>query len=115
VDAMLASLPGMLFVEWMAYAEIEPFGEERADLRMAIGTAAIANIIYQLWTGKRDAPFKVEDFVPRFEKREPISKEDAIAAIDAAMMMFVNATNPPAAKAASPQMVEPNLGRADIE
>lgn len=92
VDAMLESISGVQLTEWMAYADLEPFGEERADLRMAIGTASLANIMYQLWTGKRDAPFKVEDFMPKFEKPEPISKEDAIMAIDAAMTALVKAT-----------------------
>jgi len=92
VDAMLAGMPGRSFTEWMAYAEMEPFGEERADLRMAIETAALGNIFYQLFTGKKEAPLKVDDFMPQFEKKEPISKEEAIAAIDAAMMMFVEMT-----------------------
>lgn len=92
---MLASIPGQLFAEWMAYAELEPFGEERADLRMAIETASLGNIIYQVWTGKREAIFKAEDFMPKFEKQEPISKEDAIIAIDAMMMALVKATTPP--------------------
>lgn len=92
VDAMLGSLRGDQLTEWMAFAELEPFGEERADLRMAIETASLGNIIFQVWTGKREAPFKVEDFMPRFEKPEPISKEDAIMAIDAAMMALVHAT-----------------------
>lgn len=28
-------MTGRQFLEWMAYSEIEPFGEERADLRLA--------------------------------------------------------------------------------
>jgi len=80
-----------MLVEWMVYAGLEPFGEERSDLRMAIETSSICNVIYQVWTGK-DAIFKREDFLPKFEKQEPISKEDAIMAIDAMMMALVNAT-----------------------
>lgn len=89
---MLASIPGQLFTEWMAYAEMEPFGEERADMRMAIETAALGNILYQLHTGKHDAPLKVEDFMPKFEKPEPISKEDAIMTLETMMMALVMAT-----------------------
>lgn len=92
VDGMLASISGLQLVEWMAYAELEPFGEERADLRMAIGTASLSNTLFQLMTGKREAPFKVEDFMPRFEKPEPISQEDAIRTIEMMMMAMVNAT-----------------------
>lgn len=90
MDAMLRSMSGPQFVEWMAYAEMEPFGEERADLRMAIETAALGNILYQVWTGKKNLPFKIDDFMPKFEKPEPISKEDALMTIEAAMMMLVN-------------------------
>lgn len=31
---MLRSIPGRLFLEWEAYAELEPFGEVRDDLRI---------------------------------------------------------------------------------
>ena len=89
---MLRSISGSALTEWMAYASLEPFGEDRADLRMAIETASICNVIYQVWTGKKEAPFKMEDFLPKFEKQEPISKEDAIMAIDAMMMALVHAT-----------------------
>lgn len=74
----------------MVYAEAEPFGEERADLRMAILAALTANIHRD--EKKKPTPFEVIDFMPQFEKKEPISKEDAIAAIDAMMTALVYAT-----------------------
>ena len=87
---MLASISGQQFTEWIAYAKLEPFGEERADLRMAILATLIANAIRD--PDKQPTPFEVSDFMPQFEKQEPISKEDAIAAIDAMMTALVHAT-----------------------
>ena len=46
----------------MAFASIEPFGEQRADLRMAIHAALIANIHRD--TKKRSEPYKATDFLP---------------------------------------------------
>jgi hypothetical protein len=84
---MLASISGKQLTEWIAYAELEPFGEWRADLRIAILASLIAN-------ANRDqklkpTPFEISDFMPQFEKKEPMSEEDAIAAM---MTAFVHAT-----------------------
>lgn len=51
------------FSEWIAFNDIEPFGEERDDLRSAIVAATIANI----FRGKGPA-HKVADFMPKFHK-----------------------------------------------
>jgi len=50
------------FAEWQAYASIEPFGEERADLRSAIVACVIANSN----RSKSQKAFKVKDFMPKF-------------------------------------------------
>lgn len=73
------------FSEWMAYAGLEPFGEERADLRMGILAALTFNINRD---PERTDEAKPEDFIPRFERLEPMSKEDAVAAIDAAFTAY---------------------------
>lgn len=62
------------FSEWMAYAEIEPFGEERADLRSGIIAATVANANRN--PKKRRRPFKPIDFVPHFEERAVVEAED---------------------------------------
>lgn len=54
------------FTEWMAYYQLEPFGEERADLRAAIIASTIANA----FSKKRSKP---QDFMPQFE-REVVAK-----------------------------------------
>ena len=52
--------------EWEAYASIEPFGEERADLRAGIVAAAVANS-----NPYRGKAWKPSDFMPKFEAQEP--------------------------------------------
>lgn len=48
------------FRQWMAYYSLEPFGEERADLRSAIVAATIANCM----GGKKGRKYKPKDFMP---------------------------------------------------
>lgn len=55
------------FAEWMAYAEVEPFGPEREDQRAGIVAALIANVNRD--SKKRPEPYDVEDFLPRWETR----------------------------------------------
>ncbi len=62
---MLASIPLPLFLEWMDYYDVEPFGEERADLRSAIVAQVVASSI----PTKSKKRFKVKDFMPSFEKK----------------------------------------------
>ena len=54
-----------LLQAWMAYAAIEPFGEERADLRNAMMMALTANVHRD---HKKSSPAKAQDFMPDFEK-----------------------------------------------
>jgi hypothetical protein len=50
----------------MAYFQIEPHGEERADYRAGLITSTIANIVRK----KGSKPHKPEDFMPKFGERE---------------------------------------------
>lgn len=61
------------FSEWMAFAELEPFGEERADLRSAIVAAVFANANRD--RKKRPRPFAPADFMPFREKAQPTSED----------------------------------------
>lgn len=57
------------FVEWAAYARLEPFGEERADLRAALITAKIHNVN----ATKRSDLVSPLDFMPKFgEAGKPV-------------------------------------------
>jgi len=65
---MLDGTPASLLMEWMAYFQIEPFGEERADLRNAITCQTIAGAMGLKKKGGGD--FKITDFMPDFEKKK---------------------------------------------
>lgn len=75
--ALMGRMPFRVLLEWQEYAEAEPFGEWRADLRAAMIAATIANSMGRA-KGKR--AFKLEDFMLRFgteeaRKREPTPRE----------------------------------------
>jgi len=55
------------FAEWMAFYEIEPFGDERGDLRMAILAALIANAHRD--PKRRKRAYKPADFMPKFGRQ----------------------------------------------
>ncbi len=67
-----------MLYEWIAYAEIEPFGEERADLRAGIVASTMANINRQ----KGKPAYKPQDFMPKFGKQEPQSWQSMLAVVE---------------------------------
>lgn len=65
---MLDGTNPALLLEWAEYYQLDPFGEERADLRNAILCLFIADVI---GTKKRGGgKFKIEDFMPKFNEPE---------------------------------------------
>lgn len=58
--------------EWIAYSELEPFGEERADLRAGIIASTIAN---SSQTTRAEA-YQPRDFMPDFLGRSAEGAED---------------------------------------
>lgn len=76
---MLSEISSRDFAEWLAYSRLEPWGEERDDLRMGIIAATIANAN----RGKNQKAYKPADFIPDFE---PESDEQASARIMAQVM-----------------------------
>lgn len=58
---MLEQMSSRQFSEWMAYAAVEPFGEERDDHRLGYALAVIVN----LFRGKNDQPVHPRDLTPR--------------------------------------------------
>lgn len=56
------------FAEWMAYYTLEPFGEERADLRMAVLASLIANANRD--PKRRKRAYAPKDFMPQFDRPE---------------------------------------------
>lgn len=63
---MLAGLSSSQFDEWMQYAAVEPFGEERGDLRAGIVASVIANVHRR----KNARAFRPSDFMPTFERKK---------------------------------------------
>lgn len=68
--------------EWQEYAKLEPFGEERADLRNAQTCQVLAN----LWAKKSDgSPFEISDFLFKFIPDDAVESaydEDELEQID---------------------------------
>lgn len=63
------------FRGWVEYYQVEPWGEERADLRAGIISAAVRNSMRS-----KGPAFKVSDFIPKFGPRKSSQSEDEVAA-----------------------------------
>lgn len=69
-DGLLSQMSWEQFRGWLAYSQIEPFGEERGDLRAGIVASVIANVNRDPKKGKA---FQAKDFMPRFGEDESSS------------------------------------------
>lgn len=69
--------------EWAAFLQLEPHGEDRADLRAGIVASTIANANRK----KGTRAFKPSDFMPDFDKREQTLEEQKTAA-EAMLLAF---------------------------
>lgn len=63
--------------EWMAFYEIEPWGEERADLRQGMTTSAVHNSIqaqtkHPKWTKPEDFMLFKESTQPKTDEAGPV-------------------------------------------
>jgi hypothetical protein len=75
VDGLLGELSSSQLAEWLAYFQLEPFGEERDDLRMGIVASTIANVNR---SPKRKKPYEPRDFMPQFDEDEDDPEEAAL-------------------------------------
>ena len=64
VAELLERLDARELADWMAYSQIEPFGEERADFRAGIIAAVIANVN----RAENAPPAEPEDFMPFLDR-----------------------------------------------
>ncbi len=87
---MLRGLTAEQFLGWLAYAELEPFDEMRADYRAASIVQMIANMNRD--PKKHPKPFLITEFVLKFGEAEEVKKpqqrwqdQKAIARMYAAM------------------------------
>lgn len=78
---MLAEMRPHHLGEWMALYEIDPWGEQRADLRSGIVASTLANIHRD--PKRRASAYKPEDFMPYVERKEasPIALIDRIKSV----------------------------------
>jgi len=73
------------FFEWVAFYQLEPWGEVRADYRSAIVSTILANSN----RAKNTPPFKPLDFMPFVHKKEKMSQQD----IKSTLTVFANMVN----------------------
>lgn len=79
----MASMDLDEYLDWQAYERLSPWGEDRDDLRMGIGTAALMNM--QIPRGQQRV--KAADLMPKFDDQY-IEKEPVDPALIQAM--FIN-------------------------
>lgn len=95
VAEMLERISSRELTGWIAFSQLEPFGSEAGNFGHAITASTVANVN----RGKGQKPYKVEDFMPIFEK-EPQSVDQMvqIAAIMTAGLggQDLRSTNPDA-------------------
>jgi flagellar basal body rod protein FlgC len=53
--------------EWVAYAQLDPFGNVRSDLQAGVVASTVANVNRD--KKKKKAPYEPHDFVLRFERQ----------------------------------------------
>lgn len=76
----LSRISSRELTEWQAYYNLEPWGEERADLRSAIVASTVANTGLIFVDRKhRRRQYKVDDFMPDFGAREDGGGEVLVA------------------------------------
>lgn len=88
VEAWLHEISWRQLKLWMEYAELEPFGEERADLRAGIVASMIANVNRDPRKGK---PFQPSDFMPKFGRAKQVKMMDQSDWNDFKAMMIATA------------------------
>jgi hypothetical protein len=86
---MLSEMTAVQLAEWQAYGVIEPFDEQRADLRAGIIASTIANVNR---APKTDA-YKATDFMAFADKDEspPVEQSEAEQIEIARCMQLVGA------------------------
>lgn len=70
--------------EWMAFYQLEPFGDYRADYRSGVIASTFANA----HRAQDASPFKVEDFMPFIDK--PTPKNDPSVNVTRFKAMFAH-------------------------
>ncbi len=69
---LLSRLSSKEVTDWQAFSAIEPFGEEREDIRAAMVACTVANAL----RSSKSPPCKIKDFMLNFEPPKQQSKQD---------------------------------------
>lgn len=88
VRELLERIDSRELSEWIAYYELEPWGEERADLRAGIVAATVVNSRPR---DKRNPgkTYKPEDFMPKFgETKQEQTWQDHLAMLGSLQKVF---------------------------
>jgi hypothetical protein len=73
VEEMLDRMTWREYLEWGEYYGLEPWGEERGDLRSGIVASVIANVNRD--AKKQPKAFEPVDFMPYYEKPKPTPEQ----------------------------------------
>ena len=65
-DEMLSRMSSRELTEWIAFANIEPFGADADFLGHAITASTVANVNRP----KNKKAYKADEFMPKFEKKQ---------------------------------------------
>jgi len=71
---MLDEIPATTLIEWMAFYQLEPWGTEAEYLGHAVTASTLANI-----NRGKHKPYKMEDFVPKFERKKATDPMQMVA------------------------------------
>lgn len=88
VRGLLSRMPMRQFEDWRAYADLEPFDEERMDLRIA----TVVKAVYDVHRKKGSPQVKLSDCVLKLRKGRsglPRNAEQARKEVKATMKMMV--------------------------
>ena len=64
MEGLLTEMSSLQLAEWLAFFQLEPWGEERADLRAGIIASTIANVNR---SPKRKKAYEPKEFMPQFD------------------------------------------------
>lgn len=79
VDEMLARMTSTEVTEWMAYERVAGhLGPARADVQAAIVAATIANAN----RGKRGRRFKIQNFIPKWDRHARQSWQEQLSIVE---------------------------------
>lgn len=79
------------FWQWAAYDAVEPFGDQREDLRVALAAYRIAETVWATAGSKKRFPMKLREFMVRLKSQN--RRRQSPKEIEAKLMLFAEAHN----------------------